>query len=466
MKILVAIANHGSKNQEFLMKLLEEYRKFSFEVTIVVLSDIPKNLGQDIEVRIGAPTRNPYSLPFGYKPLFLERQNDYDLFIYTEDDTLITEDNVRAFIDVTKHLPENIIGGFIRYETDPQGTRYYSTINNHYHWDPTSVCQHGPYKFAYFTNEHSACFILTREQLKKSIASGGFEKPPRVEKYDMLVTAATDPYTQCGFKKLVPISHLQQFSLRHLPNVYIGKMGVEENEMKEQIEVLLSIDKDPIPGPLVDARRLEGIGGAKQYYERIRQDILGTIPTQAKTVLSVGCVWGETEKEISKRGINVVGVPMDAVIAVSARMRGIETAPPNHEAAIRYLSGRKFDCIIFNDILEHVDDPAGWLNDYQNLLNPDGCFVISAANSSAMSFLGWLLGYPIVARNNLGENGIENELPGVPGEIPSVWYQRTKLREECRRWRIPTSRKLSLLRMLGLPNRWLADRLVVRAAPC
>lgn len=466
MKILVAIANHGTKNNAFLKRLLEEYRHFTCEVSIVVLSDTPKSFGDDIEVRVGAPTRNPYSLPFGYKKLFRERQNEYDIFIYSEDDTLITEENVRSFVDVTQYLPEEIICGFIRYETDHQKTRYYSTFNNHYHWDPTSVVQYGPYKLAYCTNEHSACFILTRAQLKKAIASGGFDKPPRVEKYDMLVTAATDPYTQCGFRKLIPVSHLEQFSLQHLPNVYIGKMGVKEEEVLRQIEVLLNVENEKIPGPLIDSKRLDGIGGAKQYYERIRQDILETIPPQAKTVLSVGCVWGETEKEIAGRGIKVVGVPMDAVIAVSARMRGIETTPPNHDAAIRYLSGRKFDCILFNDVLEHVDDPAKWLNEYRSLLNPDGCFVISAANSIAMLFLGWLLDYPIVYRNQEDKNGSWSEIPGVPGKIPSVWYQSTHLREEYRKWRIPSSKKLSILKKLGLPNRWLADRLVVRAAPC
>jgi 2-polyprenyl-3-methyl-5-hydroxy-6-metoxy-1,4-benzoquinol methylase len=446
--------------------LIEEYRGFNNQVDIVVLSDIPKDLGSDVEVRVGAPTRNPYSLPFGYKPLFSERQDQYDLFIYSEDDTLITEENVFAFLDVNKYLPKNKIAGFIRYETDQHGTHYFSTINNHYHWDPISVYQYGPYKLAYCTNEHSACFILTQEQLKSAIKSGGFNKPPRVEKYDMLVTAATDPYTQCGFQKVVPISHLNQFSLKHLPNVYIGKMGVVEEEIKAQIEVLLNIEKEDVVGPLVDPQRLEGVGGAKQYYERCRKDILGTIPVGVKSVLSVGCVCGETESEISKRGITVVGVPMDAVIAVSAKMRGIETVPPNHDAAIQALSGRKFDCIVFSEVLENVADPAKWLTDYQEFLNPGGCFVISAANSTSMTFLGWLLGYPIVYRKNPDKQGVLMENPGVPGDIPNIWYQRSKLKEEYRRWRIPVSRKLSLLRRLGLPSRWLADRLVVRAAPC
>ena len=70
---------------------------------------------------VGLPTKDPWSLPFGYKTIFGERMSQYDLFIYSEDDTLITERNIDAFVKVTKILPEEYIAGFIRHEISETG---------------------------------------------------------------------------------------------------------------------------------------------------------------------------------------------------------------------------------------------------------------------------------------------------------------------------------------------------------
>ena len=138
----------------------------SYQTDIVVLSNIPKELGPGIEVKVGLPSKNPWSLPFAHKKLFAERANDYDLFIYSEDDTLITENNIKAFLDVTRILPEHEIAGFLRYEFDTLGKKYYSTVHSHFHWIPGSVKRIGDYSFARFTNDHSACYLLTREAIE------------------------------------------------------------------------------------------------------------------------------------------------------------------------------------------------------------------------------------------------------------------------------------------------------------
>ena len=63
----------------------------SFQVDIVVLSNLKKQLGPDIEVLVGLPNRDPWSLPFSHKKVFAERLQKYDIFVYSEDDILITE---------------------------------------------------------------------------------------------------------------------------------------------------------------------------------------------------------------------------------------------------------------------------------------------------------------------------------------------------------------------------------------
>jgi len=382
MKILVAIANYGLKNQVYLRKLIDEYTSMSYDIDIVVLSNVPKELGSDIEVRVGLPAKNPWSLPFGHKELFAERIDEYDLFIYSEDDTLVKQENIDAFLKVTKVLPENEIASFLRYEEDTEGKKYCSSIHSHFHWIPGSVKSIGEYTFAHFTNAHSACYILTQEQLQKAIESGGYLVSPHEERYDLLCTAATDPYTQCGLRKMICISHIGDFLLHHLPNQYIGKMGLELYEMQAQINALLAINGNKKAQVELFPTRtmLSKSTWDKLYYEQCRDDILAVVPHHSKNVLSVGCGWGATEAKLVQRGVRVVGIPLDSVIAESAKSRGIEILSPNFNRAKESLTNEKFDCILLADVLQHLQNPGKILTEYAKQLDEQGYVIITVPN--------------------------------------------------------------------------------------
>lgn len=384
-RLLVAIANHGTKNRHFLDRLLKEYRSMEhYQVDIVVLSNIPKDLGPDIEVRVGAPIEDPWSLPFGYKDLFLERKEDYDLYIYTEDDTLITEKNIDAFVEETRVLPENLIAGFMRYEVAPDGQRFYSSMHSHYHWDARSVKRYGDSLFAYYTNEHAACFILTRDQLKHSIDSGGFTLPARKGRYDMLVTAATDPYTECGMTKVVCISRMEEFCLHHLPNVYCGKLGLDVelgNLEIRKLAVYADPSSAPPAGPLFPPYPLrDGDRWNKKYYESRRDDVLSLVPAGTRSVLSVGCGCGTTEEALVSAGKSVTGIPLDSIVAAVAASKGVETLSPDFALAEKELGSRRFDCILLMDILQQLPDPVATLAKFRGYLNAGGTIIVSTPN--------------------------------------------------------------------------------------
>lgn len=384
-RVLVAIANHGTKNRHFLDRLLKAYRSMrGYVVDIVVLSNIPKDLGADIEVRVGLPDPDPWSLPFAHKALFADRCDDYDLFIYSEDDTLMEEKNIDAFVEETRVLPDDEIAGFMRYEVDPGGRRYFSSIHSHYHWDTRSVVRRGGSVFAYHTNEHAACFILTRAQLKRAIASGGFLLPPRKGRYDMLVTAATDPYTVCGMRKMVCISRFDDFCLHHLPNVYCGKLGLEEKPGRLMIAKLMTYGEQgqnhPV-GPLFQAYPLrDSDPWNKAYHERVREDVLRAVPEAARRVLSVGCGSAANESLLMARGLEVTAIPLDPVIATIGEADGIEMLPADFDLAASLLEGRHFDCIMMLDILQQLDDPVAVIRKYREFLADDGVFLASVPN--------------------------------------------------------------------------------------
>ncbi|MFC1889606.1 class I SAM-dependent methyltransferase [Thermodesulfobacteriota bacterium] len=388
MKILAAIANHGTSNRKYLDTLLSEYRSMSFDVHVAILSNIEKNLGSNVEVVVGLPSEDPWSLPFAYKKLFAERAEDYDLFIYSEDDTLITEKNITAFLDVTPSLAESEIAGFLRYEKDSNGAMFISSANNRFHWDPESVRQRGDLVFAHFSNHHSASFILTRDHLRRAIESGGFLVEPHSEHYDLLVTAATDPYTQCGFEKLICLSRIDDFLLPHLPNKYIGKMGLEYSQFLRQLEALHAIDRGELPKDRLfeTATKVRHRLWSKSYYEPAREDMLGLVPKTIRSALSLGCGWGATEQKLQQRGVKVTAVPLDSVIAPCAELRGIELIHGTFQNALKQLSGRKFDCLFLSDVMHLVEHPDRLLSTYVQLLAPGGIVVAGIPNFNKTRF--------------------------------------------------------------------------------
>lgn len=381
-KILVAIASYGTANDRYLAMLLSQYRAMSFEVTIVVFSNLPKELGQDVKVVVGLPTRNPWSLPHAHKKLFVEAVKEFDLFIYSEDDHLITEHNVIAFLEATAVLSDAEIAGFLVSETDESGSLTFPAIHGPYHWDPFSVRQRGEDVFASFTNEHSASYMVTQKQLMQAIASGGFMVPPHSGKYDLLCSAATDIYTQCGFEKVICISRLKEFTFPHLPNKYVGRLGVSGEELKLQVAELMRIARgEQIPSCLLDTdSSLSERGATQPYYEAARMDVVALVPPSANTVLALGCGWGATEKVLLERGFDIVVVPLDSVVAVSAEARGLKVMSSDWKTARQALEGQRFDCVLCLSTMHLIPNADELLRDLAGLLTPGGTLILGVPN--------------------------------------------------------------------------------------
>ena len=382
LRILVVIANYGTKNDQYLRRLLEEYQSMSHDVHCVVLTNVPKELGGCVEVVVETPKGDPWSFPFPHKRILAERSSDYDLFIYTEDDTLITQKNIDAFSRATEVLPENEIAGFVRSEKGPSGEIYISTAHGHFHWDPCSVVVRGPYVFAFFTNEHSACYLLTQRQLNRAIQSGGFLVGPHQERYDLLVTAATDPYTQCGFRKMICISQIEDFILPHLPSKYVGKLGLRDAEFFTQIQALKAIqDKTrPCTVLLKSETKVWRASWSKSYYEPSDPEVLALVPEGTRTVLSYGCGWGAMESDLLTRGIRVTAIVLDSVIGACAEAKGIEVVYGDSETALASLAHKRFDCVLIPNVLHLVSDPARLLESLAKLLSDSGVVIATLPN--------------------------------------------------------------------------------------
>lgn len=316
MRILVVIVNFGTSQLKYLEQVLNEYKSMEYSIDIIIHSNIPLKY-ENVEVKVFQFEDGQYRrLRFPAEQSIYDNKDNYDLFIFSENDHLITKKNIEAFLKVTKILPKEYIAGFFQYEKYEEGL-FYPAYSNRYKWDKKSPFRIGDYVFAHFTNVHQASYVLTKEQLNqviknfdyikkdinKYIEELNFKKLHDLKKiriliknatnikkkkiliivefilrlimiiidmdklkrfllklinklkikrldflreylfedyyYWILESAGSDIYLKCGFKKVIPISHFDDFLIYHLPNKYKDRRGKFDNVMRKDIDYLI-----------------------------------------------------------------------------------------------------------------------------------------------------------------------------------------------------------------------------------
>ncbi len=129
-----------------------------------------------------------------------------------------------------------------------------------------------------------------------------------------------------------------------------------------------------------------------QYFEDVNWGLLRLWGgRKGLDVLDVGCGFATTSQHIETRGNRVTGIESSAEAVAVARSRVSEVIHAdlqNHS-----LAGRRFDVIIFADVLEHLAWPIGVLRSYLDLLNDGGSVIVSLPNVGLWSVrLNLLLG--------------------------------------------------------------------------
>jgi 2-polyprenyl-3-methyl-5-hydroxy-6-metoxy-1,4-benzoquinol methylase len=382
LRLLVVIASFGEKNLELLRRIIARYRTMTFRADVVVVSNAPKDLGADVEVLVGLPTKDPWSLPFAHKAVMVRKVEEYDLFAYSEDDMVVTEENIRAFLRVTPRLAPDEIAGFLRYEVDPSGNRSLPEVHRAFRWKPESVRRRGSSLTAEFTNEHSGFYLLTRDQLRQAIACGEFVCAPYQGRYGTPETAATDIYTRCGFRKVVCVSELESFLIHHASNRYSGALGLPVKAFQEQIQALSEIGDRARPATsLCEVEpKVFRSKWSKSLYEKPDLEWLEAVPKDARIVLSIGCGWGMFEAELKARGAAVTALALDSVIGAIAERHGIHVLYGTLDEGLRRLQALQFDCVAMSHLLHLLPNPAKIMEECSRVLRPGGRLLLSGPN--------------------------------------------------------------------------------------
>ena len=122
-----------------------------------------------------------------------------------------------------------------------------------------------------------------------------------------------------------------------------------------------------------------------------RLDLLGRVPTGAKSILEFGCAEGLLGGAIRKRQkCRVVGIELDREAAAQARKRLDDVYCGDVRELIPIID-QTFDFVIGGDILEHLDDPWSFLIELRRVVATDGQLLLSIPNVANWAIVSDLL---------------------------------------------------------------------------
>jgi SAM-dependent methyltransferase len=119
-----------------------------------------------------------------------------------------------------------------------------------------------------------------------------------------------------------------------------------------------------------------------EYYNQERREMLAFIPKDAQSFLELGCGSGAFADLLSSNISlsSYVGVEVHPDAAAIARKKNYMVVESPIEVAMESIESESIDCVICNDVLEHLEDPWEVLRMLSRVLRPQGYIVASIPN--------------------------------------------------------------------------------------
>lgn len=120
------------------------------------------------------------------------------------------------------------------------------------------------------------------------------------------------------------------------------------------------------------------------YHGHPRREMVPFVPPGARTLLDVGCgagAFAATLREARPGApLEIWGVELDAAAAARARGAVDRVLVGDAVARVGELADGAVDCVVCNDVLEHLSEPAALLRQVRRVLAPGGALVASVPN--------------------------------------------------------------------------------------
>lgn len=172
---------------------------------------------------------------------------------------------------------------------------------------------------------------------------------------------------------------------------------------------------------------------------------------EGKNILDIGCSTGSLSKCLALSGKKVHGID---VLETAIEIAKDFNYDPNIIYEVRDFLKQpfpenSFDCILFTETIEHVDNPAQYLKEFYRILKPEGYLILSTPNATSLKNIMYALSY----RKKEKRQKISKEISQEPKRTG------TQL-EHIYNWDFPT-----LVRLLDRCGFGIADHMFMRSGP-
>ena len=154
---------------------------------------------------------------------FLRRIDEFDLFVYSEDDVHIELRHIAAYVEASNHLAQSEDGhkyvlGWQRLERNGIGLGA-----EHVMWENGVDNYHGVEVggrlYATMVNPHAGAWMATRQELKAHHKQCRILHIPKTAgSFTRVRAGGWNLYMNCGRRKVLPVRNFQNFLVHHLPD--------------------------------------------------------------------------------------------------------------------------------------------------------------------------------------------------------------------------------------------------------
>jgi 2-polyprenyl-3-methyl-5-hydroxy-6-metoxy-1,4-benzoquinol methylase len=118
------------------------------------------------------------------------------------------------------------------------------------------------------------------------------------------------------------------------------------------------------------------------YYAHSRPEMIKFVSKKHRKILDVGCGEGcfSSLLRSKRKNIEIWGIEMDSEAVKKSTSRVDHLIFGDVNRVVEELPDNYFECIIFNDVLEHMADPYCLLEKIKSKLSSDGTIVCSIPN--------------------------------------------------------------------------------------
>jgi len=221
MRLLVSITSYFPNKIPYVQQLLNEYNSIQQTLNAKIDVVLACNYSHTFEKNELNVTCNPEQLSGEFHAWsnysYVKTKHPYyDYIIESDDDILITAENIRQYIK-WESVSDDLLPGFLVYEKDEADTIYIqSVLLGQQFIEKKAIFDQMPYFVP--LNVHSACYMIDSRRLERCKLP---IEPYSTERYDVQCTARSFLYIS-NYTKFIPINDVDNHLVHHLPNRYLS----------------------------------------------------------------------------------------------------------------------------------------------------------------------------------------------------------------------------------------------------